>query len=433
MFPIRNCFANGLCLGALASAALVPVPTANAATESAVYSFCSQTVYPNSCTDGYNPIAGLIEVKGTLYGTTQHGGGSNSDGTVFKIDPTTGVEKVLYAFQTNGTSGVAPWAGMIDVNGTLYGTTPVGGRGSCITILGDGCGAVFRIDRATGEEKVLYAFKGGKDGALPVAGLIDVNGILYGTTTTEGAGFCSGSVFGTGCGIIFEVNPTTGTEKLIHTFKGGRDGAVPVGGLIDVDGTLYGTTSAGGTGTCGRGCGTVFSMTPNGTEKVLYSFKGGSDGATPQATLIDVGGTLYGTTTAGGTGTCTSDLYGAGCGTVFTVNPTTGVAKVIYTFKGGSDGASPEAGLIDVGIDVYGTTIAGGTGTCSDFDPGPGCGTVFKINTATGVETVLHSFENSSADGAEPFGGLIDVGGTLYGTTSSGGAYDDGVVFKITR
>lgn len=114
---------------------------------------------------------------------------------------------------------------------------------------------------------------------------------------------------------MFKVNPTTDAETVVHFFAGGTDGADPAAGLINVDGTLYGTTALGGTGTCG--CGTVFSITPSGAEKVRYAFKGGSDGAAPEASLIDIKDTLYGTTIGGGGLGGDSVCGGNGCGTVF--------------------------------------------------------------------------------------------------------------------
>jgi uncharacterized repeat protein (TIGR03803 family) len=134
---------------------------------------------------------------------------------------------------------------------------------------------------------------------------------LYGTTSASGgSGFTC--INGPGCGTVFSVT-LNGTEKVLHAFSGsGTDGFEPVAGLIEVHGTLYGTTEAGGQ----YGYGTVFSINQHGTEKVLYSFKGGNDGASPMASLIDVNATFYGTTSAGGTGSCNG-----GCGTVFSITP----------------------------------------------------------------------------------------------------------------
>ena len=287
------------------------------------------------------------------------------------------------------TDGGAPYSGLIQVNRTLYGTTSLGGR--------YGCGIVYSIS-ATGAEKVLYSFRGYSDGAFPQAGLISVDGILYGTTPAGGGSGCAGY----GCGTVYRVS-TTGSEKILHSFGGGSDGALPSAGLTDVKGTLYGTTAAGGGSGCtlGYGCGTVYRISTTGSEKVIYSFSSRADGSDPEASLLEVNGALYGTTVSGGS----SNL-----GTVFRLS-TTGAEKVLHSFGSGSDGADPTAGLININGTLYGTTSEGGG---SSYD-----GTVYSISTA-GVEKVLHSF-TGGADGVGPYAGLINVNGTLYGTTYQGG------------
>ncbi len=196
--------------------------------------------------------------------------------------------------------------------------------------------------------------------------------------------------------------------SVLYKFKGPPDGKLPDAALIKVGGTLYGTTTAGGA----NNLGTVFAVTPAGVETVVYSFKGGVDGESPAGSLIDVGGVLYGTTYGGGA---------HNCGTVFKVT-SAGAEKVLYSFSGTPDGENPQAGLINVGGTLYGTTSGGGTGNS---------GTVFKV-TPAGKETVLHSF-GADGDGTYPQAGLTNVGGTLYGTTVEGGTNDLGTVFKISR
>jgi uncharacterized repeat protein (TIGR03803 family) len=213
---------------------------------------------------------------------------------------------------------------------------------------------------------VLHSFGGGADGKTPVAGLIDVKGHLYGTTRYGGA---------YGHGTVFSITPG-GTEKVLHSFAGGSDGAEPLASLIEVKGTLYGTTESGGANSCdGLGnCGTVFSITPSGTEKVLHSFAGGSDGAFPVASLMNVKGRLYGTTAYGGTNQhhCGSSCYSAG-GTIFSITPS-GTEKVLHSFAKGTDGSYPSASLTDLGGTLYGTTELGGGSACQ-----AGCGTVFAL------------------------------------------------------
>ena len=197
------------------------------------------------------------------------------------------------------------------------------------------------------------------------------------------------------------------TEKVLYSFGAGYDGANPYATLIDVKGTLYSTTEYGGA----HGDGTVFSLTPNGSEKVLHSFGSGTDGAYPQSSLIDVNGALYSTTEYGGA---------QGDGTVFSITSRRR-EKVLYAFSG-TDGGDPSSSLIDVHGVFYGTTFSYGT---------YGSGTVFSTTTS-GKEKVLHSFAGGPGDGAGPGGGLVDVNGSLYGTTYFGGAYGSGTIFSLT-
>jgi uncharacterized repeat protein (TIGR03803 family) len=202
---------------------------------------------------------------------------------------------------------------------------------------------------------ILYSFSGA-DGAAPMdAPIIDKAGNLAGTTSLGGA---------MNQGTVFEFAPD-GTETLLYSFTGRSDGGFPLAGVIaDKAGNLYGTTEEGGKGHSG----TVFMLTPDGTESVLHSFSlKNNDGEYPWAGLImDKAGNLHGTTTGGG-------KYNAG--TVFEVAPG-GSETVSYSFGGGSDGATPSGGLVmDKAGNLYGTTQMGGTGTACPN----GCGTIFEI------------------------------------------------------
>jgi uncharacterized repeat protein (TIGR03803 family) len=387
---------------------------ATSANYKVVYSF-------GSGSDGAKPFASLIYVHGALYGTTIAGGGSFycSDqfyygcGTVYSVT-LGGTEKVLHDFIT-GSDGQNPRAGLIGVGSMLYGTTTRGGSYACYGSSYPGCGTVFSITRS-GTEKVLHSFNGyPNDGARPSTGLTDVKGILYGTTGLGGHGECYYS--GQACGTVFSIT-TAGAEGVLHNFTGSPDGAFPHSGLIDIKGRLYGTTASGGK----HGYGTVFSITTDGAEQLLHSFGAGSDGRTPYAGLIEVNGKLYGTTVAGGAYACGSH---AGCGTVFSITPS-GAEKVLHSFGNGTDGANPYASLTELNGKLYGTTIAGGAYTCGSHT---GCGALFSI-TPGGREKVLHSFGNGS-DGATPYASLIDVKGTLYGSTEVGGAHYYGTVFSL--
>jgi uncharacterized repeat protein (TIGR03803 family) len=217
------------------------------------------------------------------------------------------------------------------------------------------------------------------------------------------------------------------TFTTLYSFKGGTDGANPNARVIrDTAGNLYGTTVSAGDPTCL--CGTVFKLDSTGKETVLHSFTR-TDGANPYAGVIrDAAGNLYGTAYIGGDLTCNS---GIGCGTVFKLD-TTGKETVLHSFTR-TDGANPYAGVIrDAAGNLYGTAYIGGDLTCNS---GFGCGTVFKLDT-TGKETVLHRFTGKSGDGANPYAGVIrDAAGNLYGTTAYGGGLicDNGcgTVFKL--
>jgi uncharacterized repeat protein (TIGR03803 family) len=385
---------GSLVLAVMLVLGLLAVPSAQAQTFTVLYSFTGSPdgEYP------YNYGSLLMDGSGNLYGTTQRGGTNKCGygcGTVFEVDAS-GNETVLYSF--NAIDGASPYAGLIrDADGNLYGTTDGGG--------GYGAGAAFKLD-TSGGETVLHRFgyESG-DGTNPVAGLIlDAKGNLYGTTSGGGA-----HSYGT----VYKLSKT-GKETVLYSFDW-TGGATPLAGLIeDAQGNLYGTTSAGGSGY--KHTGTVFKLSKSGVETVLHSFGNReADGQTPEAGLIsDADGNLYGTTVYGG--------GNPGSGTVFKVSKT-GKEKVLYTFTGGADGSLPVAGVIrDEQGNLYGTTERGG-----DFGPG----TVFKVDTS-GKETVLYSFTGGS-DGASPYAGLIlDASGNLYGTTPIGGAYGYGVVFKLT-
>lgn len=238
---------------------------------------------------------------------------------------------------------------------------------------------------------------------------------------------------GVGCCALLAVvmacpgNGWAATEKVLYSFQGGTDGASPNGPLLaDAAGNLYGTTVEGGSAACSAGCGTVFKLSPPAqnagvwTEEVLYRFQGGSDGAAPASGLIaDSAGNLFGTTLGGGSKG--SD------GIVFELSPPVSpggrwTESVLYRFQGGDDGKYPMGRLIfDAAGNIYGTTIFGG-----GRENG---GIAFQLSppARTGVawsETVLHRFRVE--DGLDPMSGVIlGPHGTLYGTTRSN------TVFKL--
>lgn len=307
-------------------------------------------------------------------------------------------------------------------------------------------GVVFQLSPHAGKwkETVLHAFAGSPDGARPEGGVIaDAAGNLYGTTAVGGDAGDGGTVFS------LKRTSSGWKETVLYSFRFGcgknqgtcGDGAVPEAGLIfDAKGNLYGTTFLGGTGDCtynyaeGVGCGTVFELSPSSsgrTEKVLYSFSGGTDGGFPVDSLVmDRALNLYGTSQNGGG-------CGGSCGNVFRLTETRSgqwEETVIHNFEG-KDGATPQAGLTrDAAGNLFGTTSSGTRCCSAPPKRGPCCGTVFELTReAQGAwkETVLHNFSGGN-DGWGPEGGVIfDAVGNLYGTTSIGGAHGDGVVFEI--
>jgi uncharacterized repeat protein (TIGR03803 family) len=358
---------------------------------------------------------------------------------------TNSIENVLYAF-LGGSDGAQPIAGLIaDKKGNLYGVSEIGGVG-CGR---DGCGTVFKVSPSN-SKTTLYKFLGGSDGAHPSTGLVmDEEGNLYGTTPVGGNTDTCGPSHDErsgGCGIVFKIAADR-TESVLHTFTGGNDGGTPSSGLIaDNAGNLYGATLTGGSASdCGigsYGCGTLFKLATNGSETFVHVFQGGnSDGAFPVGSPIaDTAGNLYGTTVGGGStddcGAQKKGLHKIGCGTIFKLAPD-GNETIIHVFTGGSDGAYPLGGVIADGAgNLYGTT--GGGGSTKNCGIGAyGCGIVFKL-APDGTETILHVFTGTKKDGGYPTAGLIaDEKGNLYGTTYVGGAHDCakhtgcGIVFKL--
>jgi uncharacterized repeat protein (TIGR03803 family) len=374
--------------------------------------------------DGGNPSAGLVfDTTGNLYGTTSGGGDSgcfDGCGTVFELSPGLGgwSESTLHTF-TGGSDGGDPFDKLIiDATGNLYGTANVGGI-SCGE--NHGCGVAFELTPGSGswKETALYSFQGGTNGYYPIASLtLDKHGNLY-STLSNGGNYEGGSVY----------ELTDGTsgwkEETLYNSNGGEPAAAPI---LDSAGNLYGTTSC-----CGGG-GTVFELLHgNWKERTLFTFNG-SGGGKPEAQLVfDKAGNLYGTTEIGGK----YDM-----GTVFKLaRGAKGKWKesVLYSLKGGTDGAAPfSTPIFDSAGNLYATTMHGGSTSCGN---GHGCGTVFKLTPGKNgrwKETVLHRFTGGS-DGAYPYFVTLamDAAGNLYGTTVGGGnagcgSIGCGLVFEIT-
>jgi uncharacterized repeat protein (TIGR03803 family) len=383
------------------------IPRRNGFDEIVLYSFRGKP-------DGWEPHGALFEDRsGALYGTTYYGGSADL-GTVFKLTPGPRgyVESILHSF-LGGVDGDYPDSSLIaDASGAVYGTTQGGGGGMY------GNGTVFKLTPANGtaySESIVYAFKGGTDGANPSGSLIaDMSGAFYGTTSNGGGGTY-------GNGTVFKLTPHQSgyRESVLYRFQGGLDGANPFGALLaDGSGAFYGTTTAGGA----ANAGTVFKLSSNASgysESVLYGFDGIVEYC-PQSSLVaDSAGALYGTTSGTGIGGTKS------LGTVFKLTPGTNgyTEHIIHRFAGGSEGSNPFDSLI---LTTAGTLFGTTNGHYTND------GSVFALSPHGGQYTLqlLHSFHRED-DGAHPFGGVTPGAlGVLYGTTMGGGTIDQGTVFE---
>ena len=360
-------------------------------------------------TNGAMSGSGLLRARdGSYYGTTIRGG-TNNLGGIFKLTPT---NRVLEVFSFRGTNGSSPQGGLIlGKDGNFYGTTPGGGKFTN--------GAIFRMT-LSGVVSNLFFFNG-VNGATPssspsAALILGRDGNFYGTTYYGGA---------FNCGTIFKITPK-GVLTTLASFSGGN-GSHPEAPLVeDQNGNFYGTTVYGGAFFTGNdsfsGWGCVFRATPVGAITVLGSFSG-TDGAGPMAALtIGPKSELYGTTAFGGNGFNHQPLTGDG--TIFRVSERGGLIPIHYFNDSVNGGFHPEFAslVLNANGNFYGTTFSGG-----QF----GGGTIFQMSPSGIVQTLI-SFDPDT--GGNPWTGLSPGETSLiyYGTTTSGGRFDLGSVFRLT-
>lgn len=334
----------------------------------------------------------------------------NGFGSVYELSERQGVWKVRTISQFAGSNGRNPIAGVThDPNDVLWGTTNLGGDHSFGTIYS------LTPNGSQWTSNVLYSFTGGADGKWPQGNITrDVaTGTLYGSTSAGGT---------SNCGTAFQVSPQK-VFSTLYTFHGGGDGCSPRTAMhngVQV-GTLLGSTYNGGS----TNAGTIFElMEINGqwTEAVLYAFTNGADGGFPTDTAIDKNGNVIGVTHDGGA---------FGHGTIFRLSQQghRWNLTVLYSFKGVPDGALP-VGVTpgDKAKTIYVTTENGGTHNR---------GGIFKYTSSGGIaqETTVYSFGSVANDGASPQSriNIEPKTGLIYGTTSRGGQFGGGIAYQLAE
>jgi uncharacterized repeat protein (TIGR03803 family) len=383
------------------------------ASTSVVFSFAGEE-------GGEYPSTELVmDSAGSLYGTSVLGGDFGG-GTVFQLTKSgdTWTHTVLHSFRGGVNDGAQPYGGVtLDADGNLYGTTVEGGSGGACE---GGCGIAYKLTAGTWNLSILHHFTGGADGSGPGAGLtFDANGRLYGMTPTGGQ---------YGLGTIYQLTPNQDGAlgfRVVHAFTGGADGSSASAGRLLFDGAhLFGVATTGGA----FGQGVAFALVSrNGGQtwayRTIYAFHGQPDAGFPYGGLTrDQAGNLYGTTYYDG-------QYDMGA--VYQLAPRQGGWKerVLYSFRGGQDGAFSISNLVfGANGHLYGTTSEGGA-------PGCGCGTVFDLAPAgqgQWTESVAYAF-TGTPDGAFPYNGLVTDGvGNFYGSTVHGGEDNEGSVYQFT-
>ena len=229
---------------------------------------------------------------------------------------------------------------------------------------------------------MFHGFKG-SDGSQPYSGVTPAGGVFYGVTWYGGPA---------NTGTVFSLD-ASGTLTQLYAFPNSKIGCNPLDAVTLVGRTLYGTTTFCGAG----GAGTVYALDlDSGKASLLYSFASNPNGSAEPNALVTQDGALYGTTFDDG-----------GAGTNYKIDLSTGAYTLLHQFSGGADGGVPSSGLTAFHGEFFGVTENGGA---------RGLGTIYRIDPATGTETVVYSF-TGGADGDTPVAGLLADKGALYGST----------------
>ncbi len=374
---------------ALASVATTLMP-AKAAELTTLYKFTS-TIR----TEGVEGT--MVAIDNVLYGATEEGGnGPENDGTIFKFDLASKTETTLVNF--TGTSGPHPGQGpsgpLLAVGKSIYGATVVGGIPDNLHSFGNG--EIWKLNSVSGKEQVFHGFDD-KDGALPYEGVIRAKGAFYGTTGDGGPN---------GTGTVYKLD-ARGKLTELYTFPDSTIGCLPTTGVVVVGKLLYGTTAE-----CGANGGSVFSLNlSTSVATALHFFPPNNSGVNDPQGLIFQNGALYGTT-----------FGDNGAGTFYKIDLKTHQYSVLHQFGGKGDGVNPVATLTPFNGLIYGVTQGGGAS---------GNGTIYSLDPATGNEAVVYSFTGGK-DGDSPDAGLLAYNGVLYGSTLNTNSDQQGTIFVLT-
>lgn len=392
MKPMNKLKESGLMLGAFVFLAMALSSTpAHAQTFTTIKNFTHD--------DGSTPQVDLAYSNGFFYGACAFGGSSNL-GTLYKVSTNGTGYTVLKNF--TGTDGADVQAGLTLVDGVLYGTAYQGSTD--YSSFSQGSGIIFSV-RTDGTGYTVLKYFGGSDGSKPQTRLVFLDGMLYGATVQGGSN---------NNGTLFKISTNGFGYTVLYNFNNfTHDGRGPAG-LTLSGGVLYGTTTSGG-----AGYGTIYKINTDGSGYTVLKSFNFNDGSNPQTGITFLGGAMYGATTGGGS---------SGNGVLYKMNVNGSNYTVLRNFNG-SDGGNSYTTLTSVGNVLYGTTFGGG---------GFGYGTVFSMNADGSGYSVIKNFTaptgsfTTNSDGAHPWeGGMIFVGGALYGTAQNGGSTGNGTIFKI--